>query len=150
MSGLFRRTKQLVVHQRSVSHPMGRYIGPWWNSTDFGHFSRTWNRTVYRFLLRHVHLSAVEAGATKGQAAFLTFLLSSILHEVVLTLVTKKFRPILFFFQMSQLPLTMIGSLAFFKQNSRLTNGLWWSGMMLAFPLIGLLYVWDFGRPFGE
>ncbi|KAI9031282.1 MBOAT, membrane-bound O-acyltransferase family-domain-containing protein [Hyaloraphidium curvatum] len=116
----------------------------WWNATDFAFWSRSWNRPVYLFLLTHVHGASRRTGMGRESAALFTFFLSSVLHEVVLTLVTKRFRPVLFFFQMSQVPLIRIGSAPFLKKNARLTNIFWWCGMMLGFPVIGILYVRDF------
>lgn len=144
------------------------FYSDWWNSTDFFHFSRTWNKPVYTFLLHHVYKDQLKSGASKMRAALLTFLLSSVLHEVVLTLVTKRFRPVgsskgsrtevakclilcfhlqvLFFFQMSQLPLTYIGNLPPFKRIPRFTNALWWAGMAIGFPLISVFYLIDFTK----
>jgi len=94
--------------------------------------------------LRHVYGDALKTGLfSKPRAALLTFLLSSIFHEVVLTLTTKRFRPVVFFFQMAQLPLTTICNALFSKKYARLTNAFWWAGMALGFPIISILYVRD-------
>jgi hypothetical protein len=61
-----------------------------WNSTSFDEFSRKWNRPVHSFLLRHVYAATISTyGLNKFSAAFVTFLLSACLHELVMAVVTK-------------------------------------------------------------
>lgn len=77
---------------------------------------------------------------------------------------TRKFRPVLFIFQMSQLIFIRIAEIPFFKARSRFTNACWWFALSLGrlkrcvssggrkltvgphqgFPVIGILYVRDF------
>ena len=48
---------------------------------------------VHVFLLKHVYSSSLGyKGMNKGTATFLTFLLSSCVHELVMAIVTKKIR----------------------------------------------------------
>ena len=92
-------------------------------------------------LLRHVYTSTKTAyKLSRFQAAFVTFLLSACLHELVMAVVTKvclpvcslllysstgrvqKLRLYLFGMQMAQLPLIMVGRAKIFKQNPGLGN----------------------------
>lgn len=97
------------------------------NSTATGGTRRTWPslraigieyvwtgvltlKPVHHFLLQHVYVSLIfKAGMSKNMASILTFLLSSILHELVMIIVSGKIRGYLFMMQMSQYPLIMIG-----------------------------------------
>lgn len=73
-----------------------------WNSTSFDEFSRRWNKPVHSFLLRHVYASTISAyKISKFQAAFVTFFLSALVHELVMAIVTKKIRMYLFLMQVS-------------------------------------------------
>ncbi|KAG6919522.1 hypothetical protein DXG01_005112 [Tephrocybe rancida] len=64
-----------------------------WNSTSWDEFSRKWNKPVHTFLLRHVYAPTILGyGLSRTWAMFLTFLLSASVHELVMVVVTKKFR----------------------------------------------------------
>ncbi|KAL9937539.1 hypothetical protein V8E36_003948 [Tilletia maclaganii] len=113
----------------------------WWNATSMDVFSRKWNKPVHSFLLRHVYASSITAGMPKRQAMFVTFLLSSLLHELVMAVVTGKIRGYLFAMQMAQLPLIVIGQIPFIRQNEFLGNLIFWIGLMVGFPLLNILYI---------
>jgi uncharacterized membrane protein YvlD (DUF360 family) len=57
------------------------------------------------FLLRHVYASSMDGlQLSRMSAAFVTFLLSALCHELVMAVVSKKVRPYLFLMQV-RLPL---------------------------------------------
>ncbi|KAG0192973.1 hypothetical protein DFQ28_007005 [Apophysomyces sp. BC1034] len=86
------------------------FYDDWWNSITYDEFARKWNKPVHHWLLRHVYAQSIESyKLSKTNATFVTFLLSSCLHELVLVVCTRKIRMYLFVFQMLQLPLIMIG-----------------------------------------
>jgi uncharacterized membrane protein YvlD (DUF360 family) len=59
------------------------------------------------FLLRHVYASTMDGlQLSRTSAAFVTFLLSALCHELVMAVVTKKIRPYLFLMQVSCTSLT--------------------------------------------
>jgi sterol O-acyltransferase len=102
----------------------------WWNSTSWDQFSRKWNKPVHvsemsfeqiarvvtivwdhsrtwltpqTFLLRHVYASTMDSlQLSRMSAAFVTFLLSALCHELVMAVVSKKIRPYLFLMQVSR------------------------------------------------
>lgn len=55
---------------------------------------------MHSFLLRHVYAHSITAGASKKVAMLYTFLLSSLLHELVMAIVSGKIRGYLFALQM--------------------------------------------------
>ncbi|KAK0548122.1 Sterol O-acyltransferase 2 (Sterol-ester synthase 2) [Tilletia horrida] len=113
----------------------------WWNATSMDVFSRKWNKPVHSFLLRHVYASSITAGMPKQHAMFFTFLLSSLLHELVMAVVSGKIRGYLFAMQMAQLPLIVIGQIPVIKNNEVLGNLIFWIGLMVGFPMLNILYI---------
>ncbi|CAE6394082.1 unnamed protein product [Rhizoctonia solani] len=97
----------------------------WWNSTSFDEYARKWNKPVHAFLLRHVYQASLSSKrVSKFSATLLTFLLSAVVHELVMAVVTKKIRMYLFILQMSQVPLIFLGRLPIIKQNQVLVTEL--------------------------
>lgn len=63
-----------------------------------------WNRPVHAFLLRHVYAETMASyKLSKLSAAFVTFLFSACVHELVMAVVTKKLRLYLFSMQVRAL-----------------------------------------------
>lgn len=77
---------------------------------------------------------------SKTNATFVTFLLSSVFHELVLIIVTHKVRLYMFGIQMLQVPIIFIGRMAVFKKRFWLGNSFFWFGMLFGPPLLGILY----------
>lgn len=73
---------------------------------------------------------------TRTSAAFVTFLLSALCHELVMAVVTKKIRPYLFLMQMAQLPMIALGRLPIVRKNKTIGNIVFWMGLMAGFPLL--------------
>lgn len=103
----------------------------WWNSKSMDEFARNWNRPVHQFLLKHVYASTIQVGAPKSVAIFFTFLLSSLMHELVMAIVTGKIRGYLFLMQMAQLPLIVLGQTKFIKDSPARGNLLFWIGLIV-------------------
>ena len=108
------------------------FYSDWWNATSMDVFSRKWNKPVHNFLLRHVYASSISVGASKSAAMFVTFLLSSLLHELVMAIVSGKIRGYLFMMQMAQMPLILLGQIPFIKQNEGLGNLIFWIGLLVS------------------
>ncbi|WFD05575.1 sterol O-acyltransferase [Malassezia vespertilionis] len=114
----------------------------WWNSASMAEFSRKWNRPVHNFLLQHVYVSLIfSMGVSKTTAAISTFLFSSVLHELVMILVSGKLRGYLFFAQMSQYPLILMARTKFIENNRTLGNLIFWIGLLIGFPLLNIAYL---------
>ncbi|RHZ82716.1 hypothetical protein Glove_104g28 [Diversispora epigaea] len=117
------------------------FYDDWWNSTTWDEFARKWNKPVHRFLLRHVYQFSIESyKLSKRDATFMTFFLSSLIHELVMVVVSKKFRMYLFCFQMLQLPLIALSKLPLIKDKKWFGNGFFWLGLFLGPPILGILY----------
>lgn len=55
----------------------------WWNSPSVRTYWSTWNRPVYSFMKRHVYLPLVGRGCPPVVAQIIVFVISGILHEMV-------------------------------------------------------------------
>lgn len=118
------------------------FYGPWWSCNDFSDFARLWNKPIHNFLLRHVYHSLIATlQATKAQAGFITFLLLSVFHELVMYIIFHKFRGYLFMFQMFQIPLVLFAKLPFMKRSRAAGITLCWLGFMIGPALIMVLYL---------
>ncbi|KAJ7696587.1 MBOAT, membrane-bound O-acyltransferase family-domain-containing protein [Mycena rosella] len=119
-----------------------QFYEDWWNSTSWDEFSRKWNKPVHTFLLHHVYASTMASyKLSRGAAMFVTFLLSACVHELVMVVVTKKFRMYIFLLQLIQIPLIIICRLPFIKRNKLMGNVVFWLGLYAGFPLLCVAYV---------
>ncbi|EJT97603.1 MBOAT-domain-containing protein [Dacryopinax primogenitus] len=119
-----------------------QFYEDWWNSVTFDEFARKWNKPVHTFFLRHVYASTISSyKISKSSAMWITFLLSAVMHELVMAIVTKKFRMYLFMMQMCQIPMIFLGRLPAIKKNKTLGNVVFWMSLMAGFPLLCVAYV---------
>lgn len=77
-------------------------------------FSREWNIPVHHFLRRHVYFSSLTRFSSSG-AMIITFLVSSLAHELVMVCITKKLRGYGFLAMMLQLPIVAVQRSKFVK-----------------------------------
>ncbi|QPG76020.1 hypothetical protein FOA43_003406 [Brettanomyces nanus] len=114
----------------------------WWNSTDWNQYSRDWNVPVHKFLLRHVYHSSISGfHVSKSTATFITFLLSSLMHEVAMYVLFHKVRFYLLGLQMCQLPLVQFSKTKFMMQFPVLSNAIFWLGIVLGPSLLCTMYL---------
>jgi len=116
------------------------FYADWWNSKSWDEFARKWNKPVHEWLLRHIYLESIYTYKLgKHNATFITFLASSIVHEFFMCFTLRLFRPWLFFFQMSQIPLIILLRHPALR-NTRFGNHFFWCGLVLGPPLLSILY----------
>ena len=77
-------------------------------------FSREWNVPVHHFLFRHVYWPS-RCNFSQPVAMVITFLVSSIFHELVMSCITKKLRGYGFLAMMLQLPIVAIQKSRYFR-----------------------------------
>ncbi|KAF8159466.1 MBOAT, membrane-bound O-acyltransferase family-domain-containing protein [Crassisporium funariophilum] len=119
-----------------------QFYEDWWNSTSWDEFSRKWNKPVHAFLLRHVYAAAIMSlRVSRSTAMFITFLISAFAHELVMAVVTRKFRMYLFVLQIVQIPLIILSRIPAIKRNKLLGNVVFWLGLYAGFPLLCVAYV---------
>jgi len=116
------------------------FYGDWWNCTTFEEFSRKWNKPVHEFLLRHVLVDAhVHWGLSRKLAGVVTFLVSIVLHEILVTAVLSRFTPYLAFFSLFQIPFLSVMRSPIFK-GQWFGNVTFWTSLILGLSLIVSLY----------
>lgn len=118
------------------------FYGPWWSCLDWSEYARIWNRPVHKFLLRHVYHSSLSAlNLNKVQSTLMTFVISSIVHELVMYVIFNKLRGYLLLLQMSQLPLIALSNTRFMKNKKVLGNVICWFGFISGPSMICTLYL---------
>ncbi|KAF2147340.1 uncharacterized protein K452DRAFT_240748 [Aplosporella prunicola CBS 121167] len=118
------------------------FYGDWWNSVSWDQYARDWNRPVHNFLLRHVYHSSISTfHLSKGSATFVTFLLSALVHELVMLCLFKKVRGYLFAMQLLQLPLVSLSRTPLLKGRNVLGNVVFWIGLFVGPSVLTSLYL---------
>lgn len=118
------------------------FYGDWWNCVSFSEWSRIWNVPVHKFLLRHIfHSSMKHWKFSSTTATWVTFGLSSMLHEFSMYVIFLKVRPYMFLFQMSQIPTTYLSKRTPFKENPALCNILFIFAIYIGMTTILCLYL---------
>ncbi|ORY12642.1 MBOAT, membrane-bound O-acyltransferase family-domain-containing protein [Clohesyomyces aquaticus] len=118
------------------------FYGDWWNSVSWDQYARDWNRPVHNFLLRHVYHSSISAfHLSKMGATFVTFLLSAVVHELLMFCLFKKVRGYLFALQLSQIPLAALSKTRVMRGRDTLGNIIFWVGLFIGPSLITGLYL---------
>lgn len=116
------------------------FYSDWWNSTDWMEFSRKWNIPVHHFFQRHVY-KASRPHIGRRMATIITFLISSLGHELVMACITKKIRGYGFLAQMSQLPIVLLQRTKWARERKLLNNICFWCSTILGLSMMCSLYV---------
>lgn len=123
-----------------------RFYDDWWNSLDQAEFSRKWNIPIHKFLQRHVYLACrVKHGWSRFASASWTFLFSSILHELIMSMAVRKLRWEFFVTQMMQIPLIWATTSFALNRFPRFANIFFWIGLMAGST--GLMIIYAGGHP---
>lgn len=72
-------------------------------------------------------------------ATIITFLISSLAHELVMGCITRKFRGYGFVAMMLQMPIVMIQRSRWIRSRTLLNNILFWCSMILGLSMVGRL-----------
>ena len=116
------------------------FYGVWWDAGSIGAFWSLWNKPVHVWAKRHLLLELqIYLHLKKRGAVLATFVLSAILHEVVLSTAFKVVRPYFFLAMALQVPLIALSSTA-----KSLGNTLVWCSLFLGQPVLELLYAREF------
>ncbi|GAB7355435.1 hypothetical protein MBLNU459_g5944t2 [Dothideomycetes sp. NU459] len=118
------------------------FYGDWWNSVSWDQYARDWNRPVHNFLLRHVYHSSISAfHLSKSSATFVTFLLSALVHELVMACLFKKVRGYLFTMQLLQIPLVTLSRTKLLKGRNTVGNVVFWIGLFVGPSVLTSFYL---------
>mmetsp|Transcript_98271 Transcript_98271/g.194684 ORF Transcript_98271/g.194684 Transcript_98271/m.194684 type:complete len:499 (+) Transcript_98271:54-1550(+) len=106
-----------------------RFYEDWWNAASFGEYWKRWNLPVHHWCLRHVYFPMLRRGWSKLQSGFTVFLISGLLHELLVVVPLRMKRPTVLVTVafLAQLPLTVLTSQPFFEKRHRtIGNGIFW------------------------
>ena len=122
-----------------------QFYTDWWNGISFYDFSTRWNIPVHKFLQRYIYRHLIdEAKYSKSTAMTVTFLFSSIFHELVMFVMmgpSKYIFTFLFVYQMLQIPLiSLVVGTGWAKKNVNLANWVFWIMLVLGIPTVVLSY----------
>ena len=118
------------------------FYGDWWNSVTWDQYARDWNRPVHNFLLRHVYHSSISTfHLSRNAATFVTFLLSALVHEMLMAVMFKKVRGYLFWMQLLQMPLVTFSRSRLMKDRVILGNVIFWMGLFVGPSFLTSLYL---------
>jgi sterol O-acyltransferase len=118
------------------------FYGDWWNSVTWDQYARDWNRPVHNFLLRHVYHSSISTfRLSRTAATFVTFLLSALVHEMMMAIIFKKVRGYLFWMQLLQMPLVTMSRSKLMKERVVLGNIIFWIGLFVGPSFLTSLYL---------
>ncbi len=122
-----------------------QFYTEWWNGASFYDFSTRWNVPVHKFLQHYVYRHCIaEYRTSKELARLITFLISSIFHELVMFVLmgpSKYSFSFLFVFQMLQIPLIslVVGS-GWAMNHKALANWVFWIMLVLGLPTVVVSY----------
>lgn len=118
----------------------------WWNSSEVAAYWRLWNMPVHFWLVRHLYFPCVRAGMPKGMASLMVFLLSAVMHEVLISVPFHMIRPWSFIGMVMQIPLVGITKY-FWKKFPGSSFGnitFWLTFCVVGQPMAILLYTIDY------
>lgn len=117
------------------------FYSDWWNSVDYAEFARKWNNPVHKFLQHHVYYACISKhGWSKTAAAFWTFLFSSILHELIMSMAAKHLRFEFFISQMLQIPLIWVSSKLQISRFPIAGNIFFWASVFSGMTVLFIIY----------
>ena len=122
-----------------------QFYTDWWNGISFYDFSTRWNIPVHKFLQRYIYRHLIdEAKYSKSSAMTITFLYSSVFHELVMFVMmgpSKYIFTFLFVYQMLQIPLiSLVVGTGWAKNHVNLANWVFWIMLVLGIPIVVLSY----------
>ncbi|CAO0792876.1 unnamed protein product [Mucor circinelloides] len=118
----------------------------WWNSGNLATYWRLWNRPVYLFFKRHVYIPAVQRGVPPAVCQLLVFLISALLHEVLVGIPTHSITGFAFWGMLGQIPLIALthGIEKWRGKGTSLGNTIFWIVFcVVGQPTIALLYYYQ-------
>ena len=113
----------------------------WWNSGSILEFCNTWNRSVHKFLKRHVYLPTVrQFNGNKFYGIVAVFLLSGLVHELALFVIFQRPKTHFILLFMSQLPVIMVQSPQWTRSNRMVANFLFSVYIVLGPSFLTVMY----------
>ncbi|KAK4106795.1 hypothetical protein N658DRAFT_503192 [Parathielavia hyrcaniae] len=126
----------------------------WWNSESLGMYWRTWNKPVYQFFRRHVYSPLRSRGWSHMASSTIVFLLSAVLHELLVGVPTHNMIGVAFLGMFLQLPLIILTARLEKMQSPNgklLGNTIFWvSFTIVGQPFAALIYFYAWQAKYGS
>jgi len=112
----------------------------WWNAPGFHAYYRKWNLVVHEWLYHYLYMDLKAQGLGSSISKFLVFVVSALVHEVVITFALRFFLPILAIeFVLFFTPLILF-SKALSDISPRMGNLFMWINFFLGNGLLVVVY----------
>lgn len=120
----------------------------WWNASNVSSYWRLWNMPVHFWLVRHVYFPCYRLGMSKTAATFVVFLVSAVLHEVLVSVPFHIVRHWSFLGMLGQLPLVAITKhFDRMRPGSSIGNVIFWIVFcVVGQPMAVLMYTIDYWK----
>lgn len=114
----------------------------WWNSGSLGTYWKLWNKPVSNYFRRHLYIPMLKRGFSTFQSSFVVFLVSALLHEVMVGIPTHNLLGFAFLSMMLQVPLILVTAPLERMRGpgSTIGNLVFWMAFFLGQPLGILVY----------
>ena len=114
----------------------------WWNCQDLNVYWSSWNLPVHHWVMRHLYAPAIRSGLSPTVAQLLSFLVSAVLHELLVAVPLHTLQLYAFWGMVAQVPLIwftkwMVRRL---KQPVWSNCVFWLTFLVFGQPLLILLY----------
>ncbi|KAF2864770.1 MBOAT, membrane-bound O-acyltransferase family-domain-containing protein [Massariosphaeria phaeospora] len=130
------------------------FYGDWWNVHSIRTYWTTWNKPVTHFMRRHVYAPLVGRGCPPALAQIIVFVLSGLLHELLVGVPTHNILGVAFAGMMLQIPLiALTDALQTMKGIRGKVAGniiFWVSFCLVGQPLAALLYFFAWQAKYGS
>jgi len=120
--------------------PDRHFYEDWWNALEFGTYYRKWNIVVHEWLYYYVYLDAIRFSKEKVSrmsSQMLTFIISAVIHELIIAVSLGYFYPILFVIFIGPGIILIRGTK---NVKSKYLNILFWFLMFIGTALLVVLY----------
>lgn len=122
-----------------------KFYNDWWNSRTLGEYWKNWNLPVHNWLLRHVYFPMIAKGYGKTFSLFITFFISAVAHEYLVSGACRLLTYWAFLAMMMQIP--MIVAMDIFKkqlEKTQIGNVVFWvSFCIIGQPIAVLIYAYQ-------
>ncbi|KAI0024700.1 diacylglycerol O-acyltransferase [Xylariomycetidae sp. FL0641] len=130
------------------------FYDDWWNSGGLGDYWRLWNKPVYQFMKRHIFSPLIGRGYKLQTASIIVFLVSAVLHELLVGVPTKNIIGVAFLGMLIQIPLILITRPLEKMQGhygKLIGNCIFWvSFTILGQPFAALIYFYAWQAKYGS
>ncbi|KAK3322268.1 MBOAT, membrane-bound O-acyltransferase family-domain-containing protein [Apodospora peruviana] len=130
------------------------FYDEWWNSESLGMYWRTWNKPVYQYFKRHVYSPMRSRGWSSQTASFCVFVVSAILHELLVGVPTHNLIGVAFLGMFLQIPLIKLTAPLEKMKSAHgklLGNSIFWvSFTILGQPFAALMYFYAWQAKYGS